>query len=80
MLLLEDLRENIIVIYVFIYGLYIYIGTFWKWQKLTQMGSQDNVNKLGLSQTNHNGGLAYIQGNQAFGRRNDFLVTQVVSD
>ena len=29
------------------------------------MGSQDNVNKLGLSQTNYNGGLAYIQRNQA---------------
>ena len=55
------------------YCLYIYIGTFWKWQKLTQMGSQDNVNKLGHSQTNHSGGLAYIQRNQAFGRRNDFL-------
>ena len=40
-------------------------GTFWKWQKLTQMGSQDNVNKLGLSQTNYSGGLAYIQRNQA---------------
>lgn len=37
------------------------------------MGSQDNVNKLGRSQTNNSGGLAYIQRNQAFGRRNDFL-------
>ena len=37
------------------------------------MESQANVNKPGLSQTNHNGGLAYIQGNQAFGRRHDFL-------
>lgn len=50
---------------------------FWKWQKLSQMGSWENQSKLGLSQASHNGGLACIWRKTRLWEWNDFLSSTV---